>query len=57
MEFVRGTAGLKEEYNYWCADHAIIRLYREFENLMLDALAGAINNDSSEEFMGKLRLG
>jgi hypothetical protein len=29
-------------YNY-----AIIQLYREFENLMLDALVGAINNDST----------
>jgi len=46
MDFFRGTAGLKEEYNCWCADYAIIRLYREFENLMLDALAGAINNDA-----------
>ena len=28
-------------------DYAIIRLYREFESLMLDTLVGAINNDTA----------
>jgi hypothetical protein len=46
LGFVDKTAGLKDEYHSWCADYAVIRLYREFETLMLDALAGAINNDA-----------
>ncbi len=47
MDYFDKTSGLKEEYHDWCTDYAIIRLYREFENLMLDALAGAINNDAA----------
>lgn len=47
VDFFSKTSGLKDEYHNWCTDYAIIRLYREFENLMLDALAGAINNDAS----------
>lgn len=47
LDFFDKTSGLKEDYHDWCTDYAIIRLYREFENLMLDALAGAINNDAS----------
>lgn len=31
----------------WIHEYAIIRLYREFEQLMLYAISGAINNDSS----------
>lgn len=31
----------------WSYDYAIIRLYRAFENLMLDSLVAAINNDTS----------
>ncbi|MEL0169441.1 MAG: hypothetical protein VW877_15060 [Pseudomonadaceae bacterium] len=31
----------------WCHDYAIIRLYREFEQMMLHVIVGAINNDSS----------
>lgn len=31
----------------WCYEYAIIRLYREFENLILEALTGAINNDTT----------
>ncbi len=31
----------------WAHDYAVIRLYREFESLMLEALVGAINNDPS----------
>jgi hypothetical protein len=30
----------------WLYDHAIIRLYRSFETLMLDSLIGAISNDT-----------
>ena len=47
VEYFNLTAALKEEYSQWCADYAIIRLYREFETLMLGALAGAINNDAA----------
>lgn len=47
VAFFNATASLKDEYSQWCADYAIIRLYREFENLMLGALAGAINNDAA----------
>ena len=45
-EYVAKTAGLKDEFHTWCVDYAIIRLYRAFEVLMLDAIAGAINNDA-----------
>jgi hypothetical protein len=31
----------------WAYDYAILRLYREFEALMLDALVGAISNDTA----------
>ena len=31
----------------WIYEHAVIRLFREFESLMLHAISGAINNDSS----------
>lgn len=46
-DFFDKTSGLKEDYHCWCTDYALIRLYREFETLMLDALAGAINNNAS----------
>ena len=35
------------EHVSWAHEYAIIRLYREFELLILAALIGAINNDSS----------
>lgn len=34
-------------FTRWAYEYAIIRLYREFENLVLHALVGAINNDST----------
>lgn len=37
---------LGDESISWIYDHAIIKLYREFESLMLDALIGVINNDT-----------
>ena len=37
--------GQSAKHISWLHDYAIIRLYREFEALMLDSLAGAINND------------
>jgi hypothetical protein len=47
LDYFDKTAGLQDQLNEWCADYAIIRLYRGFETLMLDALAGAINNNSA----------
>lgn len=47
VNYVDKTSALKDEYHSWCADYAVIMLYREFEGLMLDAIAGAINNDAS----------
>ena len=47
VEYFEETAGLKEEWQFWCTDYAVIRLYQEFEALILSALVGAINNDTS----------
>lgn len=38
--------GLTDQHISWCHDYAIIRLYREFEQMMLSAIVGAINNDT-----------
>jgi hypothetical protein len=38
---------LSDMQKSWCHDYAIIRLYREFEQMMLHVIVGAINNDSS----------
>lgn len=40
------TKSLTQEQGSWANEYAILRLYREFEALMLDALVGAINNDT-----------
>ena len=37
-----------DEYESWIHEYAIIRTYTAFESLILDALVGAINNDTSE---------
>lgn len=49
LENFAGTriSGLTDQEQSWCHDYAIIRLYREFEQMMLAAIVGAINNDSS----------
>lgn len=39
--------GQSDGHVTWLYNYAIIRLYREFESLMLDCLIGAINNDTS----------
>lgn len=39
--------GQSKEHVSWLYDYAIIRMYREFEQLMLDSIVGAINNDTS----------
>lgn len=41
------SAGQSDEHVSWLYNYAVIRLYREFEGLMLSALVGAINNDTS----------
>lgn len=41
------TQGISAEHITWVYDGAIIKLYRLFEQLMLAALVGAINNDTS----------
>ena len=47
QRFVAATvSGATEEHASWVHDYAVIRLYREFEGLMLQALVGAINNDT-----------
>jgi len=47
-QFVAEPAqGLSDQHVSWCHDYAIIRLYREFEQMMLSAIVGAINNDTS----------
>ena len=38
---------LSDQHITWAYEYAIIRLYRDFEDLMLNALKGAINNDTS----------
>ena len=47
LSFLTASAGLGDEHVSWCHDLAIIRFYRAFESLMLDALVGALNNDTS----------
>lgn len=46
--YFEGTriAVLPQKYQAWCTDYAVIRLYGEFETLMLKALVGAVNNDT-----------
>lgn len=45
--FLQETAGLRAESRYWCTEFAVIRLYAEFETLILSAIVGAINNDTT----------
>ena len=40
-------AELTDQDESWCYDLAIIRLYREFEDLMLNCLIALINNDTA----------
>lgn len=37
---------LSDKHKSWCFDHAIIRLYREFENFMFHCFVALINNES-----------
>lgn len=47
IEFVQRSQSLSDQHQTWCHDQAIIMLYKEFENLVFEALIGAINNDTS----------
>lgn len=39
-------SSMSDEHKSWSHDYAIIRLYREFEQMMLAAIIGAINNNT-----------
>ena len=41
------SAGQSVEHVDWLYNYAVIRLYKEFEGLMLDVLVGVVNNDTS----------
>ena len=41
------SPGQSEAHVSWLYEYAVIRLFRELESLILQALVGAINNDSS----------
>lgn len=48
LQFVQScSAGQSKEHQSWLYEYAVIRLYRHFEALILDALVGAINNDTA----------
>jgi len=40
-------SSMSDEHKSWSHDYAVIRLYREFEQMMLAGIVGAINNDST----------
>jgi len=42
-----GAVSITKEDKIWCYDLAIIRLYREFEELILSCLVAMINNDAA----------
>lgn len=52
LEFTRSVKELNDKkmlsdkHKSWCFDHAIIRLYREFENFMFHCFVALINNES-----------
>jgi len=41
------SVGQTDQHVSWLHNYGIIRLYREFESMVLDALVGAINNDTA----------
>jgi hypothetical protein len=48
IEYLKAAKGeLSAKHVSWAYEYGILRLYREFEAMMLDALVGAINNDTS----------
>lgn len=50
MQFLapQNLSKLSERHTTWAYEYAIIRLYREFEDLILNSLIAAINNDTKE---------
>ena len=50
------AAPLTQQDLSWCYDLAIIRLYREFEDLMLSCLVALINNDTTTFSQLKKRI-
>lgn len=44
---VAARDALSAQHTTWAYEYAVIRLYRHFEDLILNALKGAINNDTS----------
>jgi len=40
-------SNLTAQHVSWAYEYGVLRLYREFESMILDALVGAINNDTS----------
>jgi hypothetical protein len=47
VAFLAATDNLGDEHISWCHDYAVIRLYRAFEDLVLECLVGALNNDTA----------
>ncbi len=47
VSFAKDVEQLGKSHSVWAHEYAVIRLYREFETLMLETLVGAINNDPS----------
>ena len=48
IEYVeKAKQSFSDEYVTWTYEYAVIRLYRCFESLMLEALVGTINNDTA----------
>lgn len=47
IEFAQQSRSLSDQHQTWCYDQAIIMLYKEFEDLVFEALVGAINNDTA----------
>ncbi len=46
-EFCTRVSGALGEHDVsWCYEYAVIRLYRDFEDLMLNCLVALINNDT-----------
>ena len=50
MDFLdeENLSSFSEAHVTWAYDYAIIRLYREFENMILECLIAAINNDTEQ---------
>jgi hypothetical protein len=44
----QNLAALSDTHRTWAFDYAIIRLYREFENMILNCLIAAINSDTEQ---------